>query len=106
MRTKVGVWIDQKKAIIVAVTEKEGKMSLIIQRPSMGKLHIYYEAVMACIRDEESIQLFGTDEANAEFKKYLETNNLGQRIIGLETVDNLTEGQIAAKVRQHLLKYR
>jgi hypothetical protein len=55
MRTKVGVWIDHRKAIIVVVTEKGGKMSLIIQRPSMGKLTVYYDAVIACIRDEESI---------------------------------------------------
>jgi hypothetical protein len=104
MRTKVGVWIDHRKAIIVAITAKGEKMSLIIQRPSTGKLHIYYEAVMACIREEESILIFGPGEANSEFKKHLETNNLGQRIIGLETVDNLTECQIAAKVRRHFLK--
>jgi hypothetical protein len=104
MRTKVGVWIDQRKAIIVAVTEKRGKMSLIIQRPSMGKITIYYDAVMACIRYEESIQLFGSDEANAEFKKHLETKNLGPHIVGNETVDNMTEHQIEAKVLQLFLK--
>ena len=104
MRTKVGVWIDQRKAIIVAVTEKGEKMSLIIQRPSMGKITIYYDAVMACIRDEESILLFSPDEANAEFKKHLETNNLGPHIVDNETVDNMTEHQIEARVRQHFLK--
>lgn len=104
MRTIVGLWIDHRKAIIVVVTEKGGKMSLIIQKPSTGKLHIYYDAVMACIRDEESILLFSPHEANAEFKKHLETNNLSPRIVGNETVDNMTEHQIEARVRQHFLK--
>jgi len=104
VRTKVGVWVDYRKAIIVAISDKGEKMSLIINRPSSGKLNIYYDAVMACIRDEESILIFGPVEANAEFKKHLETNNLGERIVGMVTVDNMTESQIEAKVRQHLLK--
>ncbi len=104
MKTKVGVWIDHRKAIIVAVTEKGEKMSFIIQRPPMGKINIYYDAVIACIRDEESIQLFGSDETNAEFKKYLETNDLGERIVGMVTVDTITEPQMVAQIRRHFLK--
>ena len=30
MRTKVGLWIDHRKAIIVAVTDKEEEVGLII----------------------------------------------------------------------------
>ena len=104
MRTKVGVWIDHGKAILVVISDKGEKMSLIFHRPSTGKLNIYYDAVMTCIRDEESILIFGPIEANAEFKKHLETNNLGERIVGMVTVDNMTERQIEAKVRQHILK--
>jgi hypothetical protein len=104
MRTKVGLWIDHKKAVIVAISDKGEEMSVIIQRPQTGKLNIYYDAVIACIRDEESILIFGPDEANIELKKRLEGNDLGERIVGVETVDNITDRQIAAKVRQHFLK--
>jgi hypothetical protein len=36
-------------------------------------------------------------------KKHLEQQRLGERIVGVETVDEMTEPQIAAKVRKHFL---
>jgi hypothetical protein len=48
--------------------------------------------------------IFGPDEGNAEFKKYLETNNLGERIVGMMTVDTITEPQMVEQIRQHFLK--
>jgi hypothetical protein len=130
MSTKVGLWIDHRKAIVVAVTDKVGEMALIIstvekqarrslssrhegtyepqqvpaddsrQRAYTGHLNIYYDAVIASIRDAESILIFGPGEAKGEMKKRLEGLNLGERIVGVETVDKMTDRQIAAKVRQ------
>ena len=64
-------------------------------------MSIYYDAVIACIRDAESILIFGPGEAKDELKERLEENNLGGRVVGIETVDKMTDRQIAAKVRQH-----
>jgi len=130
MSTKVGLWIDHRKAIIVAVTDKVEEMALIIsavekqarrslssrhegpyepqqvpaddsrQRVYTGHLNIYYAAVIAGIRDAESIMIFGPGEAKGELKKRLEGLNLGGRIVSVETVDKMTDRQIAAKVRQ------
>jgi hypothetical protein len=130
MRTRVGLWIDHRKAIIVAVTDQGEEMGLIIskvekqprrsgdsplkgpyesqqvpadsscQRTFTGQLNIYYDAVIACIRDAESILIFGPGEAKDELKKRLEGNNLDGRVVGIETVDKMTDRQIAAKVRQ------
>ena len=134
MTTRAGLWIDHRKAIIVAVTEKGEEIGLIIskvekqlrrsgdsalkgpyeahqvpaddsrQRTFAGHLNIYYDAVIACIRDAESILIFGPGEAKGELKERLERNNLGGRIVGIETVDKMTEGQIAAKVRRRFPK--
>lgn len=131
MRTKVGLWIDHRKAIIVAVTDKGEEIGLIIskvekqlrrsgdsplkgpyepqqvpaehsrQRTLTGHLNIYYDAVIASIRDAESILIFGPGEAKDELRTRLERNDLGSRIAGVETVDKMTDRQIAAKVRQH-----
>jgi hypothetical protein len=49
----------------------------------------------------ESILIFGPGEAKGELKKRLQRRNLGGRIAVLETVDKMTDRQIAAKVRQH-----
>lgn len=134
MKTKVGLWIDHRKAIIVAVTEKGEEMGLVIskaekqlrrsgdsplkgtydplqvpaadsrQRTLTGHLTIYYDAVIASIRDAESILIFGPGDAKGELKKRLERNNLGGRIVGIETVDKMTDRQIAAKVRKYFQK--
>ena len=131
MRTKVGLWIDHRKAIVVAVTDKGEERGLIIskvekqlrrsgdsplkgpyesqqvpesdsrQRTLTGQLNIYYDAVIASIRAAESILIFGPGEAKGELKARLTRRKLGGRIVGIETVDKMTDRQIAAKVRQH-----
>ena len=130
MRTKVGLWIDHRKAIIVAVADKGEEIRLIIskverqlrrsgdsplkgaydekqvpardsrQRTFTAHLNIYYDAIIACIRDAESILIFGPGEAKGELKKRLKKDNSDGRIVGVETVDKMTDHQVAAKVRQ------
>jgi len=74
------------------------------QREFTGHLNIYYDAVIACIRDTEAILIFGPDEAKGELKKRLVKNKLGGRIVGVESVDKMTDRQIAAKVQQRFRK--
>jgi hypothetical protein len=134
MKAAVGLWIDHRKAIIVAVTDKGEETGLIISKvekqlrrsgdsplkgsyePSQvpasdkrlraftGHLNIYYDAVIACIRDADSILIFGPGDAKGELKKRLKRDNLGGRIAGIETVDKMTDRQIAAKVRKYFQK--
>jgi hypothetical protein len=134
MKAAGGLWIDHRKAIIVAVTDKGEETGLIIskvekqlrrsgdsplrgpydslqvpavdsrQRRFTGQLNIYYDAVIASIRDAEAILLFGPGDAKDELKKRLKRNNLGGRIVGIETVDKMTDRQIAAKVRKYFQK--
>lgn len=131
MRTKAGLWIDHKKAIVVTLTDKGEEMKQILSKaekqlrrsgdsPLKGHyesvqvpesdhrqkiftehLHIYYDAVIASIRDAEAVLIFGPGEAKVELKKRLEISNFGGRIEGVETVDKMTKPQITAKVRQY-----
>ena len=129
MKKTVGLWIDHKKAVIVSVTGTEEEIKLIHsnieeqrieeQRRQNGRsvpsddirlrvltehLNTYYEEVISCIRDAKSILLFGPGEAKGELKKRLEKDNLGERIVGVETADKMTDNQIAAKVKDHFLR--
>ncbi len=134
MQKNVGLWIDHRKAVIVMLTERGQELKLIIskvekqpsrsggsrsttsyeaqhvpaddrrERDFMGHLNIYYDAVIASIRDAESILIFGPGEAKGELKKRMARNKIGGRIVGIETVDKMTDRQIAAKVRQRFLK--
>jgi hypothetical protein len=131
MKAKVGLWIDHRKAIVVVVTDKGEETGLVIsaiekqarrstgsrhtghyepqqvpaddsrQRAFTGHLNIYYDAVIASIRDAEFILIFGPGEAKGELKKRLERIHLGGRIVRVETVDKMTDRQIATKVRRH-----
>lgn len=131
MNTQVGLWIDHRKATIVAMTEQGAETSEILsdlekqlwrsgdspvkatyesfqvpaddrrQRARTGELNTYYDKVVLQIRDADSILIVGPGAAKHELQKRLEENRLGSKVVGVETVDNLTEPQIIAKVRQH-----
>ena len=130
MKKAVGLWIDHRKAVIVAVTDQGDVTSLIVSRvekqrgrvagvrstaPCASRLvpaddrqessfhqHLatYYDAVIASVRDAESILIFGPGEAKGELQQRLTSDKLGGRIVGIETADKMTDRQIAAKVRQ------
>jgi hypothetical protein len=126
MRKEVGLWIDHRKTVIVSVTDTEEKGSLIRsdmekhvrysgaaqedsaedQRDNRftGHLNKYYDQVISCVRDAESILIFGPGEAKAELQKRLENEALSGRVVGIETVDKMTDRQIAARVRQRFPK--
>jgi hypothetical protein len=130
MKKQVGLWMDHRKAVIVIVSDKGEEMKLIVskvekqrrrsggsplkgsyealqvpaddshEREFTGHLNIYYDAIIACIRDAEAILIFGPGEAKGELEKRLASKELRGRIIGIETIDKMTDRQIAAKVRQ------
>jgi hypothetical protein len=128
---RAGVWIDHRKAVVVVVGPAEEHTMQIVsnvekhperagdsplkgsyesrqvppddrrQMALTGELNSYYDAVIAAVRDVESLLIFGPGEAKGEFKKRLEKNKLGARITAVETVDKMTDGQITAKVREY-----
>jgi len=71
------------------------------QRARTGELNAYYDEVISQIRDADSILIMGPGVAKHELQKRMEKNQLGAKVVGVETVDNLTEPQLVAKVRQH-----
>jgi hypothetical protein len=131
MRTKAGLWIDHQKAIVVLIKTTGEEIKQIAsnaekqlrrtgstplqgnfeaqqvpadgsrQRIFTGQLNAYYDEVIACIGDAESILIFGPGEAKNQLKDRLEDKSLAARAIDTETADIMTEPQIAAKVRRH-----
>lgn len=128
MKSAAGLWIDHRKAVIVMITDhgeetkritsnmekhvrfsggtisEEGGAENQRDREFTGHLTAYYDKVISCISNVESILIFGPGEAKGELKKRLVDKGLGKRIVGVETVDKMTDRQIAAKVRQHFEK--
>ncbi|OGO35688.1 MAG: hypothetical protein A2Z03_01785 [Chloroflexi bacterium RBG_16_56_8] len=126
MKRQIGLWIDHRKAVIVSVTGQGEETTLIESdmekhvrfsggaqdvsaedqrdRRFTGQLDKYYDEVIAYIRDAESILIFGPGEAKGELGKRLGSEGLSGRVVGLETVDKMTDRQLAAKVRQRFSK--
>ena len=126
MKSEIGLWIDHRQAVIVVVTDtgeetkriisnmekhvrfssgssEDGSQEDVRDRQFGNHLNSYYAEVIAVIRDADSIQIFGPGEAKGELEKRLEHDGLKGHIVGIETVDKMTDRQIAAKVRQHFL---
>ena len=123
MKKAVGLWIDHKKAVMVFVAGQDAEVKLISsnlekhhrqsgvstpaddvrQRELTGHLTTYYDEVISCIRDAESILILGPGEAKGELKKRLEKDNLDRRVVGIETSDKITDPQLVALVRDHFL---
>ncbi len=124
MKKEVGLWIDHRKAVIVIVTEAGEEIKKITSnmekrirfsggtaadgstegardRQLGNHLNNYYDEVITVIRDANVIQIFGPGEAKGELEKRLETAGVTAQILAIETVDKMTDHQIAAKVREH-----
>jgi hypothetical protein len=134
MKREVGLWIDHRKTVIVTIENEvevtqeirsnmephvrfssdrrsktphnsQGSTAEDVRDRQYGDhLGRYYEGVISIIRDADSIWIFGPGEAKVELENHLKRKDLGERIVGVETVDKMTDQQIAAKVRDHFLR--
>jgi len=126
-----GVWIDHRKAVVVELTPDGAKTTLIQskvekhlerggdspmkgraeplqvpaddsrQRALTAEFNVYYDAVIAALRDFARVLLLGPGEAKGELHARFVKMKLDGRIAAIETEDKMTEPEIVAKVREH-----
>ncbi|MHB8336096.1 MAG: hypothetical protein ACYC6P_08065 [Ignavibacteriaceae bacterium] len=123
MKIDAGLWIDHRDAVIIILDEKGEQIKRIKSnmekhirfsggaqgdaeedirdRRFTNHLNKYYDEVIASIRNANSVLVFGPGEAKVELKKRLENEKIKDLIVDIQTVDKMTEHQIAAKVRQY-----
>jgi len=131
MTMKAGVWIDRQKAVVIVLTdEREDILQISADRnaspkhpchirlehsytrndyenddrsgrKAMAHLSDFYDQVLNCIQDADSILILGPREATNEFRKRVASKKLKGHIAEMKTVDKLTDWQIAEYVRQH-----
>ena len=131
MTGKAGVWIDHRKAVIVALTPDGERTTTILakvekhlerggdsplkgsfeaapvpaddrrQRALTGELNVFYDSVIAVLRESHAVLRTGPGEAKDELHSRLKTMKLGGRVVAAMTEDKMTDPQIAAKVRDH-----
>jgi hypothetical protein len=131
MKTKAGVWIDHRKAVVVQITddgEETRQINSDVVRPFasaggpgskqpdrregfvaestqehkfMNELNTFYDSVLTSLHGADSVLIIGPGEAKGEFQKRLKSKKFPAHVVELETADKMTDPQIAALVRQH-----
>ena len=134
-RKDVGVWIDNRRAVIVTIVNEVSGIQEIrsnIEKhtrasgapPSKTKkdaqeltseagdeeqvenpLGRYFEGVISFIRDADAIWIIGPGETKRELEKSLRLAGLGDHIVGVATLGKMTDAQISVKVRSRFYKY-
>ncbi|MEP6988245.1 MAG: hypothetical protein ABI970_21755, partial [Chloroflexota bacterium] len=57
------------------------------------------------LRDATAVLIMGPGPAKSEFQKHLENHRFNGAILGVEAADNMSDAQIAAKVRQEFKQH-
>ena len=130
MQGIAGLWIDHRQAVIVTISDKGEKTHRITssmekqlrrsgrfrprstyksrgvaagssrEREFRGQPADYYDEIVACISAANTILIFGPGDAKDELKKRIERNARDKRMVCVETAGEMTDGQIAEKVRK------
>jgi hypothetical protein len=132
MERKVGLWIDYSKAVIVSIANKKVYIREIISNIKKKNIRItsdtvdlpdetpeylqnpqskilldqYYNLIISLISDAESIWIFGPNEEKIELEDRLRSEGFGARVVGIETMAEMTKRQFALKVQQRFLRKR
>ena len=130
MATKIGLWLDERQAVIVSVTNMSAEITKVRSavkdenfavNPVPGdsgarqnsaaahrnKIKIkealdpYYDGIIDNIWDAREMFIFGTGEAKYELKNRLEKSDLARRIVVIEDKDKMDDYQIMDKVYQY-----
>jgi stalled ribosome rescue protein Dom34 len=69
--------------------------------------HEFFGEVCDALAGVPEVLMTGSHTAQADFRRYVEKHRsaLGPQIVGWETVDHPTEGQLLALARQYFLKH-
>ena len=127
---EIGLWIDHRRAVIVTLDGKEDKGTVEeivsgmekhvrysgsgdvqdgiaddqVDKRFDGHLDKYYDRVVEYLKDADAILILGPGEAKGELRKLLAHLGKGELVVGVEAADKMTDGQIAALVREHYRK--
>jgi hypothetical protein len=124
MNQNVGIWIDHRRAVIVAASadlvstktlnSELGPHNRYSDGPQNGggekkyeerhdqHLDQYYDEVISQLGQPGAIFIFGPGEAKLQLKERLSHSKaLPEHLVGIETADKLTDPQIVAKVKEH-----
>jgi hypothetical protein len=134
MKTNIGLWIDEQKAVIVLGSAAAGEVKVILahadrqagQTDAESSMHstggvevpaedakdqgfgqhlsAYYDEVISCVHEAKTLLIFGPGEAKNELRARLQKMKHSGRIVIILTTSRMTEPQAVAKVHDFFRK--
>jgi len=115
------VWLDHQEARIFHITETEAERIAIHPHAPAKHLHnhgsrsnahlkaddAFLHAVVAALRGAEEWLIVGPGGCKTELVKHIERHDptSRDRVVGVESADHPTDGQIVAHARHYFAKY-
>jgi stalled ribosome rescue protein Dom34 len=117
MSRHVAVWIDHHEAKIYHIDAKSFEASEVLapgrhvrRHPTVTAEHNhpsdakqFYDAVVDALADAQAVLVVGPGSAKLELIKHVHKHHsaLEPKIVGVETVDHPTDGQLVAHARRY-----
>ena len=115
------VWLDHAEAHVMHFSLEEVEKQLILPADPHKNLHIksgkwgsgkaledqkYYHDVVQALEDASEVLVVGPANAKLQFIKHIHAHDkdLGDKIIGVETVDHPTDAQVVAYARKYFVE--
>jgi len=112
------VWLDHLSARIIAFSDGEGETIPIESQTTNRQLHrksgkpgsghapddvALFSDIVAAVADVREVLITGPGTAKVAFRRYVENrhHDLAQRIVGVETIDHPSDGELAAYGRRY-----
>lgn len=119
VKSSIGIYLDNEKAILITnqSDDKDHGFSIVstIKAPEkhnseehnknhakQNELKSFFKSIANQVSDFENIYIFGSGISQEQFKNHLaEDSHFKGKKIEIGTANNLTEGQIIAKVNEY-----
>ena len=123
MNREAGIWIDHKKAVIVDISgdristktlssnvgphphfagSQEGGGEKKYEERHQHDLDRYFDEVIEQVGEPDGLLLLGPGEAKRQLQARLGRSAvLSQKVVSVESADQLTDAQIVARVKEH-----
>jgi stalled ribosome rescue protein Dom34 len=117
MSKQIAVWIDHKEARIFAVRVDKVDEEVVLAPHHMHHTHPrdaqskghpeddkrFFHDVASSLEGAEQVLIVGPSTAKLDFLRYIEKHDhaRGPKVVGVETVDHPTDGQLAAYAKSY-----
>jgi stalled ribosome rescue protein Dom34 len=114
------VWLDHSEAHVMHITADEVEKSIVQPTKTHAHLHSkrgtvgagrkaedpnYYHAVVEALTGAQEILVVGPAQAKLQLIKHIHSHDpaLSDKVVGVETVDHPSDGQLVAYARKYFV---